>query len=171
MDPNADKDRLFDDVFAEATPADFRGALLGETLRAAGRRRHRRQIRSAVLAIALPAVIAILICRNLPQRRTESAGTNQNTGASTSYQLVRTQPLPAGAIVTSRPLASEELVASLASVEAIGTRAGAGDFRVINDDELLAIVGQRPVALVRLGPDSELLIFANPEDEAGFPLN
>jgi len=42
---------------------------------------------------------------------------------------------------------------------------------MIDDDELLSLVGSRPAALVRLGPDTEELVFVNPEDWKGFPLN
>jgi hypothetical protein len=48
---------------------------------------------------------------------------------------------------------------------------GSGNFRVNNDDELLTLVSPRPAALVRLGPHSEQLVFANPADEKGFPVN
>jgi hypothetical protein len=47
----------------------------------------------------------------------------------------------------------------------------AGDFHVLNDDALLALIGPRPAALVRVGPHSEKLVFVNPADENGFPVN
>jgi len=42
---------------------------------------------------------------------------------------------------------------------------------VINDDELLALVASHPAVLIRTGPHSEELVFANPKDQSGFPLN
>jgi hypothetical protein len=77
--------------------------------------------------------------------------------------------LPASAIVVTQPFPTDQLVASVATVEMIQT--SSGNFRVINDDELLALVAARPAALVRLGPHSEQLVFVNPEDEKGFPVN
>jgi hypothetical protein len=44
-------------------------------------------------------------------------------------------------------------------------------FRQINDDELLALVGQRPGASICTRTHSEELFFANLEDQKGFPLN
>ena len=46
-----------------------------------------------------------------------------------------------------------------------------GGYRLINDDELLALLADKPAALIRTGPHSEELVFANPEDQKGFPLN
>jgi hypothetical protein len=86
-----------------------------------------------------------------------------------SYQSVRTQPLPAGAIVATRPLPAGRLLASIATVEMVQTTAG--NFHVLNDDALLALIGPRPAALVRVGPHSEELVFVNPADEKGFPVN
>jgi hypothetical protein len=88
-----------------------------------------------------------------------------------SYRLVHTQPLPASAIVTTKPLAPPLLIASAATVEPVRTSAMSGDFRVITDDQLLALVARRPAALIRLGPQLQELVFANPEDEKGFPMN
>jgi hypothetical protein len=42
---------------------------------------------------------------------------------------------------------------------------------MINDDELLALLADKPAILIRTGPHSEELVFANPEDQKGFPLN
>jgi hypothetical protein len=72
-------------------------------------------------------------------------------------------------IVVTEPLSADHLVASVAIAEMIQT--SSGNFRVINDDELLALVAPRPAALVRLGPHSEQLFFVNPADEKGFPVN
>jgi len=85
------------------------------------------------------------------------------------YELVRTQPLPAGMIVVTEPLSADHLVTSVAIAEMVQT--SSGNFRVINDDELLALVAPRPAALVRFGPHSKELFFVNPADETGFPVN
>ena len=47
MNRPTDNERLLDDMLSEAVPADFREALLGETLRLACRRRRWRQTRRA----------------------------------------------------------------------------------------------------------------------------
>ena len=43
-------------------------------------------------------------------------------------------------------------------------------FREINDEQLLALVGKRPAALVRHGTHEAELLFVNPEDTNGFPV-
>jgi hypothetical protein len=78
--------------------------------------------------------------------------------------------LSAHAITVTRPLSAGQSISSQATVAVISTTRE-GNVRLLNDDELLALVAPRPAALVRLGPDNEFLVFANPEDENGFPLN
>jgi hypothetical protein len=167
MNHEPDNEQLLADVLAETTPADFREALLGETLRLARRRRRWRQTRRAAALFVALGLLAVLVWQNLPQRPVASMPVAK--AKVKSYQLVRTQPLPASAIVVTQPFPTDQLVASVATVEMIQT--SSGNFRVINDDELLALVAARPAALVRLGPHSEQLVFVNPEDEKGFPVN
>lgn len=167
MNRPTDNERLLDDVLSEAMPADFRGALLGETLRLAGRRRRWRQTRRAAASLAALGLLAVLAWQNF--RPHPLAPMPVAKAKVKSYELVRTQPLSSGAIVITRPLSAGQLVASAATTEMIQT--GSGNFRMINDEELLALVASRPAALVRLGPHSEQLVFANPADEKGFPVN
>ncbi|MEI9959789.1 MAG: hypothetical protein WDM76_01280 [Limisphaerales bacterium] len=61
------------------------------------------------------------------------------------------------------------MISSSATVTEIATTHG--NFRSINDAELLALVAGRPAILIRTGPDSEELVFANAEDQKGFPAN
>ena len=88
MNDSADNERLLEDVLSEAVPADFREALLGETLRLARRRRRFRQTRRAVSAVAVLAALAALVWQSLPPRGVVP----QKAGKS--YVVVRTQPLP-----------------------------------------------------------------------------
>jgi len=86
-----------------------------------------------------------------------------------NYELVQTRPLPASAIVTTQPLAAGQFITSASTVAAV--RTSGGNYRVLNDAELLAVVASHPAVLIRIGPRSEELVFANPEDQKGFPLN
>ena len=164
-----DNECLLDDVLAEAAPADFREALLGETLRLAGRRRRWRQTRRAAALLVALGLLAGLVWQNRLLPSTPLLPVAKAGGGS--YELIRTEPLPASALVTTHPLAAGQIVASAEPVAVIETNTGRGEFRVINDDELLTLVSPRPAALVRLGPHSEQLVFANPDDEKGFPVN
>jgi hypothetical protein len=167
MNHEADNERLLADVFSEAAPAGFREALLGETLRLTHRRRRWRQTRRTAALLVVLGLLAVLVRQNFPTHLLAPMPVAK--AKVKSYELVRTQPLSAGAIVVTRPLSADRLVASVATAEMIQT--GSGNFRVINDDELLTLVSPRPAALVRLGPHSEQLVFANPADEKGFPVN
>ena len=160
-----DDDQLLSDVLSEASPADFREALLGETLQHVRRHRRQRQARRAAAAFAAVGLIGLLAWRILPPQ----PATPLVESTKANYPLVRTRPLPPGMITTTRPLTAQFLATRVA-VPVIETMRTPG-FRVINDDELLALVAPRPAALVRLSPEHELLVFANPEDERGFPLN
>ena len=39
-----------------------------------------------------------------------------------------------------------------------------GGYRLLNDDELLALLADKPAVLIRTGPHTEELVFGNPED-------
>src|ERR1041385_3335593 len=156
-----DREDLLADVLADTAPADFRDALLGETLHHVRRRRRWRQTRRAATGVAAIALLAVLISRIV------SLHPPKVTEGSHSYELVRTQPLSAKAIVGTKPLASEQLIESGANVAIIETEAS-GRIRLIDDNQLLALVAPRPAALVRFGPASAELIFVDGGDENGF---
>ncbi len=80
-----------------------------------------------------------------------------------SYELVRTQPLPASALISTRSFSATGFAVSVPKVIEIATTSGG--FRLINDDELLALLANKPAVLIRTGPHSEELVFANPEDQ------
>jgi hypothetical protein len=168
MNRKADNESFLADVLAEAAPADLRDAMLGDTLRRVRRRRRWRQTRrAAALTFALGLCGFWVWQRNLPS---PSAGRSPAMEAvARNYQLVPTRPLPPNAFVVSRPLAAGQIITSAESVARLPTIGGA--YRAINDAELLALVTSHPAVLVRTGPHSEELVFANPEDQKGFPLN
>ena len=167
MNRKVDNEFLLSDVLSEAASADFREAMLGETLHLVRRRRRLRQTRRAAALVVALGLLAPLVWQNVPPR--PAAPMPPAKAEVKSYQLVRTQPLPAGAIVATRTLSADRLVAAVATVEVVQTTTG--NFRVLNDDELLALVASRPAALVRVGPHSEELVFINPTDAKGFPIN
>jgi hypothetical protein len=166
MNRGPEHERLLADVLAENSPAEFREALLGETLQRVRRRRRVRQSLRAGSVIAVTALLAVFLWRFLPSR----SGLLANKSGNTNYELVQTRPLSSGMVIATRPLTAGQLIQSRPTVAQISTTRN-GMVRWINDDELLALVAPRPAALVRLAPDQELLVFANPEDERGIPLN
>ncbi len=155
-----DHERLLDEVLADGLPADFRETLLGATLRLVRRRRRMRQARRAVTTLAVLAALAALVWQNFPTRPVTD-------GAA----IVRTRLLPAGALVATRPLPAECRVASVRTADIVTTPPGGGPFRVIDDNELLALVAPTPVALVRWAPNVAELVFVNPRDRAAWLRN
>lgn len=165
MNDRADNKHLLDDVLAEAASTDFREALLGETLRLARRRRHLRRVERATAMLLGLGLIAVLVQENWPKESAVSRPLTQKPEPA-AYQLVRTRSLPANHVVTTQPLAAGQFVASGGTVGMVQTVAG--NYHLLDDAELMALVGKRPAMLIRTGPHSEELVFANPEDEKGF---
>jgi hypothetical protein len=168
MNHKPDNGHLLNDVLAEAGLPDFRKALLDQTLNLARRRRRWRQTRRLAALVVAGGLFSVLVWQNLPRRPAGLSSPGAKAG-NPDYTLVGTQPLPAGAIVATRTLPGNWLVASVVTVETVQTTAR--NFRVLNDNELLALIAPRPAALVRVGPHSEELVFVNPADAKGFPLN
>ena len=77
--------------------------------------------------------------------------------------------MPVGALISTRSFPATGLAASVPEIIQVATTGGG--YRLINDDELLALLADNPAVLIRTGPHSEELVFANPEDQKGFPLN
>jgi len=170
MNRKTDNEQLLAEVLAEAAPADFRDAMLDGTLRLVRRRRQFRRMRRMAALLAALGLCGVLIWqRTLPRQPAKCAPAPAAQAAEKNYRLIVTHPLPASDIVTTRPLAAGQFAASAATVRILQSRGG--NYRVINDEELLALLGQRPAVLIRTGPHSEELVFANPEDQKGFPLN
>ena len=165
---NNDTNHLLDDVFTEASPPDFRAALLAETLRLARRRRQIRQVRPVAGVLVMAGLLVVLVAQHLSRPSVISRPLVQKIEPQ-SYALVRTQPLPASALISTRNFSATGFAASVPKVVEVATVSGG--FRLINDDQLLALLADKPAVLIRTGPHSEELVFANPEDERGFPLN
>lgn len=166
---NDDSKNLLNDVLAEATPTNFRDVMLGETLRVVRRRRRLRQTRRGTALLAALVLCGVFIWwQNLPQKSVIPPRVSASKAPERSYTLVETQPLPASDIVTTQPMASGQFIASSAGVKIVHT--SNGNYHAIDDDQLLALVASHPAVLIHTGPHSEELVFANPEDQKGFPV-
>jgi hypothetical protein len=162
MNERTDNQELLAEVLAEASPADFREAMLAETLRLARRRRQFRRVRPTAGVLVLMGLLAVLLAQHFLKPPVVSPPLAKQI-VRQSYELVRTQPLPASAIVSTRSFSTAGFVASVPKVIEVATVSGG--FRLINDDELLALLADKPAVLIRTGPHSEELVFANPEDQ------
>jgi hypothetical protein len=168
MNERTDNQNLLAEVLAEASPADFRAAMLAESLRLARRRRQFRQARCAVGVLTAASLLAVLVMQQFSKSPVVSRPRAKIIGKQ-SYDLVRTLPMPASALVSTRSFSATGFALSIPKVVEVATTSGG--FRLINDDELLALLADKPAVLIRTGPHSEELVFANPEDQNFFPLN
>jgi hypothetical protein len=159
---------LLDDVLAEAVPADFREALLDETLRVVRRRRRLRRARNVAGVFIALALLGLLALQKT-SRPPSIAIAPTPKAAEKGYTIISTQPLSAGSVISTHPTSVIPFVTSTATVAVIETTSG--QFHLINDRQLLALVAAHPAVLVRTGPHTEQLVFANPDDAKGFPLN
>jgi len=143
---------------------EFRDALLADALRGARRRRWRRRAGRTALALAAGCALGLLVWRGAPHRATTVA-------TAAGCPVVRTQPLPPGALVSTRSLGAERMVATIAGIGVVHTLPGAGSPRLINDEELLTLAAPQQPALVRTGPHTQELIFLAPAESDARRLN
>jgi hypothetical protein len=162
MNERTNNQELLAEVLAEASPADFREAMLAETLRLARRRRQFRRVRPTAGVLVLMGLLVVLATQHFSKPPVGSPPLAREI-AQQSYELVRTQPLPASALVSTRSFSAAGFALSVPKVIEVAT--ASGGFRLINDDELLALLADKPAVLIRTGPHSEELVFANPEDQ------
>ena len=158
MNDRADQQRLLDDVLAESSLPDFRAELLGETLRLARRRRRGRQTRRAGGVLAALFFAAWMAWQSYPVK-TSAVHSAEKIPAARNCRRVETQPLPAGAVVATGDFAAVKMISSSPAVATIAT--SRGGFRFINDAQLLALAEPRAALLIRTGPNSEELVFAD----------
>lgn len=153
-----DQERLLDDVLVGEADAGFHEALLAETLRLARKRRRFRHAQRVGGVLAVVSVIAaVAIWRNPRAPVIVPPPPAQN------YQLTLSQPFPAASMVSTRPLAADQLVASKTLASVLHTTTMIGSYREVGDDELLALAAPQVVALVRRGPhEAELLFIPSP---------
>ncbi len=164
MSNHADKESLLAEVLAEASPADFRAVLLATTLREARRCRRWRQAREAGGVLSALLLTSWLVWQHRPERISAAhPATKAGAAASSSFQLVETRSWPAGAVVITGNFPAIKTIFTAAAVTQITTTGGG--FHYLNDEQLLALLGDRPAVLIRTGPHSEDLVFANPEDQ------
>jgi len=159
MNPARNKERLLADVLADGSAGGFQEVLLTETLGLVRRRRHARQAWRAGCALALVAVLGVLLWR-IPEPRAVAPGK-----AGRAYTVVLSEPLAAAAILSTQPFAADSVIKSSRNVEVVQTASNGLKPYDISDTELLALLGSKPVALVRRAPHIAELVFVNQEDE------
>jgi hypothetical protein len=165
MNSPGETERLLNDVLSE--DADFRAALLGETLRRVCRRQQVRRLNQAIVTLALLFGISAMLWKPSPR---ESRNSAQSTAPmSSQLALVSSAPLRAAMLVESRP-DTLDVISSSPGVLAIIESPAEPPFIQISDADLFALLAGRPVALVRAQGQPAALLFLNEADRAGFPV-
>jgi hypothetical protein len=165
MNPELKRHGLLDEVLAEAAPAEFERGLLDGTLHAVRRRRRSRQLARGLSVLGAFAGIVLALWNALwPFNSVKSVWPALN--------IVSSQPLLPAMIVRTKPdnvaiVTSSTTTTTYALVE---TGSIQSPFQEIDDEELLALAGDRRVALVRQGPHQAELIFLDQVDKDMFPL-
>ena len=155
---------LLDDVLTEAVSPEFRNELLERTLHQVRRRKRVRRLNQGLLTVALSFGVLLAVWK----------------AYFPSSHPTRSE-LPALDVVTSRPVAPSMIVetgigavslisSSDAHLAVVHSQFGEGLFQEIDDQQLLALLAGRPVALVREAPGRAELLFLDPEDAQGFPV-
>jgi hypothetical protein len=157
---------LLNDVFGETAPDGWRGAMLGETLRHVRRRRRHRQLRHTAVALIVAGLLATWLRQAFVH--TPSVPLMAGKSAPAGCEVVHTRPLLEKLVISTGASREVQIVTTTSTVRKTVTTGG--DFRRINDEELLAFAATRPVILIGTGPKSEVLVFLNPEDRKGFPV-
>jgi hypothetical protein len=155
--------QLLDDVLGEAGPSDFKESLWLHTLDEVRHRHRARQRKRALLACAVAVAIPLLVWRlTLPPPPTELS--------PLPYALIYSQPLPSGMTVESKTDTVSFIASSATTMSVITTDPSRRLYREINDDQLLTLLAGRPAAIIREGANRASLLFLDPEDENGFPV-
>jgi hypothetical protein len=152
MNQRTDNERLLEDVLADETGGDVREASLENILRLARRRRRTRHMKRAGAVLALLLVATMGALRYFPPQPAKPE--------------VAQAPLalPGFARITSQPLAPNQIVAALQRPNIVHTVPE--NFRVVGDEELLALAAPQIVALVRRGPHEAELVFVSPQSNS-----
>jgi hypothetical protein len=164
MKNQSDPDRLLDDILADAAPPEFRAEMLEQTLQQVRQRSRVRRWNRSIVVVTLVVSIPLLGWKLFV------ATPKSGKSPPPSFSLVRSQPLGPSLIVETKLGIVKIITSSPSTFAFVETELGKHLVTEINDDQLLALVAGRPAALVRQGPHQAELLFLNPEDQNGFPV-
>ncbi|MGA2660663.1 MAG: hypothetical protein ABSH34_24510 [Verrucomicrobiota bacterium] len=163
MNTDPAKNHLLDDVLADAAPPDFRADLLRLTLEQVQSRKHRRRRNRGLLAAACLLLVLAVAARLLSPPNARKPGPDNPL-------VVHSRPLDARMLVTTQPGGPGLVRSSASAIARITTSPTERMFDLVADDQLFALLGGRPAALVWRGPATAELVFLNPADRDGFPV-
>ena len=159
-------DPLLEDVLGEAASDEFRAAVLTGTLHEVRRRRTARRWRRGLTAGAILFALGGVALWH----RGWAPQITPTVAQPAGLVVIHSAPLDPRLIVETRPGAVNIVQSEGATYAVVETGDGRGLFQEIDDDQLLALLSGHPAVLVRRGPGRSELIFVNPEDAQGWPV-
>jgi hypothetical protein len=169
MRPPKKTEQLVNEILTDAASGEFAESVLRQMLRQARRRQRVRQLRQVLLvAVALSALNLWLRRPHTPEL-IRTAKEVSRTAEPRAFDLVMTQPLQADMIVNTQTGLVAIVTATWPSTLAlISTRSAHELFRELDDDQMLALLKDQPVALVRYGPHEAMLVMTEKLLHEGF---
>jgi len=159
-------DPLLEDVLGEAASDEFRAAVLTGTLHEARQRQTARRRNRALVAGAFLLVIGGVALWHFGWAPPVAPTVSQLPG----LVVIHSAPLDPKLVVETRPGAVNIVQSDSATYAVVETGDGQGLFQEIDDDQLLALLTGHPAVLVRRGPGQSELIFLEPGDAQGWPV-
>ena len=155
---------LLDDVLTEGVSPEFRDELLERTLHQVRRRKRVRQLNQGLLTVALSFGVLLAVWKAyFPSSHSAKSGLPE-------LDVVTSQPVAPSMIVETGIGAVILISSSDAHLAVVHSQFREGLFQEIDDQQLLALLAGRPAALVRESPGRAELLFLDPEDAQGFPV-
>jgi hypothetical protein len=156
-------DRLLDDLVGDAVPSHLRVEWLERTLTEVRRRNRARRTRSGAVAMTISLGLFLVLWKMVDP--------HQNLHSHYSeLRIVESSPLKPSEIVETRIGTVSLINTSTRDISVVTTRTVQGTVALIDDQQLLNLVAGRSAALVRSESGQSELIFADPADASGFPL-
>jgi hypothetical protein len=155
--------KLLDDLVEDSASPEFRAVLMDKTLRSAWQRKQRRHFKLVLGMVTIAGVITFTFLKT----RVPTAARND---PRQSESRVASSPKPDSIkIVSAKQNPAEDMVSPASSpvLSIVQTTASARP-KEIDDKQLLALLSDRPAALVYHGAHKAELIFFSSEGE-GFP--
>ena len=158
--------QLLDDLLKDSVSPEFHTALMDKTLQSARQRKRARRLNLTLSILALAGIFAFAF----QEARNPKTALNQIHQPISSIAVSPSlNPAQVGSTKLDSLKSATVSDSSDSSLTVVQTSESDRP-KEINDQELLALVADKPVALIHQGLHQAELVFLNPKDEKGFPV-